>query len=138
MTLITFTAEAKLDGNGVRVYVKDGELRVGVIGSDDPTPEELLLSSALSCLILTLRYVAREMNVDLQEVDGYIEGDMDPSGFSGSSAPPGLLEVRYFVKVKSADPRIQQALVESERRCPLRDTLTRSVEVKVNWKVEVT
>ncbi|BBD71996.1 peroxiredoxin [Sulfodiicoccus acidiphilus] len=135
MTTITFAAEAKLEEEKVRVYVKDSELVVGTIGSDYPTPEELLLSAALSCLLLTLLYVAREMEVHLEEVDGYIEGDLDPAGFNGGAVPPGVLEVRYFVKVRSSDPRVSDVLNASERRCPLKDTLTRSVRVRVNWQL---
>ncbi|MGC9105075.1 MAG: OsmC family protein [Thermoprotei archaeon] len=134
--MLTFFSEAKLEGDYVRATVGDTELKIGLLGSGLPTPEEVLLASALSCLMLTVVYVAREKGVQVDGMEGYIEGVVDPKGFQGvDNVPPGLLEVRYWVKVVSRDDRIREVLEESERRCPLRDTLAREVKVKVEWDV---
>ncbi len=137
MTVITFTVEGKLEGDTVITYVKDDVIKIGLLGSDNPTPEEVLLASALSCLMLTVYYIAKEKNVKIGDINGYIEGTLDPKGFEGDpSVPPGILEVRYFVDVWSEDPRIREVLSEAERRCPLKDTLVRSVKVSVFWNVK--
>jgi uncharacterized OsmC-like protein len=134
--MLTFISEAKLEGDYVRATVGDTELKIGLLGSGLPTPEEVLLASALSCLMLTVVYVAKEKGVKIDGMEGYIEGVMDPRGFQGAgNVPPGLLEVKYWVKVVSKDERIKEVLEESEKRCPLRDTLVREVKVKVEWDV---
>lgn len=134
--MITFTAEGKLEGDLVKVSIKDDEYKIGLLGSDYPTPEEILLGSALSCLLLTIYYTAKEKNVEIEEAHGYIEGTMDPKGFQGDpNIPPGLLEVNYEVTVKSKDDRIVEVLELSEKRCPLKDTLTRKVKVNIKWNL---
>ena len=135
--VITFTAEGVLEGDKVRVSVKDSELVSGLLSSDHLTPKEVLLASALLCLMLTVYYVANEKGVKIEEMSGYIEGSIDPKGFQGDPrVPPGFLEINYEVKVR-ADRRdlIQQVLEESERRCPMKDPMTRSVRVNVKWRL---
>lgn len=135
--MITFTVEGELKGDVVETYVKDNVLRIGLLGTEYPTPEEILLASALSCLILTVYYIAKERDIKIDSIDGYIEGTLDPKGFEGDpSVPPGILEVNYFIDVKSEEPKIEEVLREAEKRCPLRDTLVRSVKVKVNWNIK--
>ncbi|MCI2414494.1 MAG: OsmC family protein [Candidatus Aramenus sp.] len=137
MVMMTFTVEGKLEGDVVRVCVAGREMEIGLFGSDYPTPEEVLLASALSCMLLTVRYVAREKGVEIEELSGYIEGTMDPRGFQGEpGVPPGLLEVAYDIKVKSRDKRIKEIIDLSEKRCPLKDTLSRPVKIRVNWSLE--
>ncbi len=135
--MITFTAEGKVEGDHVNVCTGGTEMKIGLMGSDYPTPEEVLLASSISCLMLTVVYVAREKGVKVEEVSGCIQGDMDPRGFQGvPGISPGVLEVRYNVRVKSDDPRVKEIIEESEKRCPMKDTLVRSVKVKVNWDIE--
>jgi len=134
--MITFTVEGRLNQDEVVTEVKGMEYRIGLLGSDLPTPEEMLRASALSCMILTIYYISKEMKIDLKGVEGYIEGTLDPKGFQGDpNIPPGILEVRYDLTVFSNDERIQDVMQLSMRRCPLKDTLTRNVKVDVTWNV---
>ncbi len=135
--IITFTAEGRLEGDKVTISLKDFDYKIGLIGSDYPTPEEFCLASALSCLILTIYYIAKEKNVEIKSIEGYIEGKMDPKGFQGEDKiPPGLLEVNYDLVIESSDSRINEILEEAEKRCPMRDTLTRSVKVNIKWRIK--
>ncbi|WP_205835762.1 OsmC family protein [Metallosphaera hakonensis] len=137
--MITFTAEGRLDGDSARVTIKDTELKIGLMGSDDPTPEEVLLGAALSCMILTIYYISREMGVQVKNVEGYIEGTLDPKGFQGDpNIPPGLLQVKYDLTIDSDDERMDEVMKLSMRRCPLKDTLMRRVDVDVSWKIRKT
>jgi len=135
--MITFTAEGVLEGDKVKISVKDQEFVIGLLGSDYPTPEEVLLASALSCLMLTVYYVANEKGLKIEKMSGYIEGELDPKGFQGdSNIPPGFLSVSYEIEVKADNKELlEKVLEESERRCPLKDTLTRSIKVNVKWKI---
>jgi len=135
--MMTFTAEGELEGDHVKITSDNTELKIGLLGSDYPTPEEILLSSALSCLMLTVYYIAREKNLKLNSLKGYIEGTLDPKGFQGDpNIPPGFLEINYEIEVSAKNKELlQKVLDESERRCPLKDTLTRSIKVNVKWKI---
>ncbi|WP_338601915.1 OsmC family protein [Sulfolobus tengchongensis] len=137
MTIVTFTAEGRLEGDKVIVNLSDIELKIGMLGSEYPTPEEFCLASAISCIILTVYYIAKEKGVSIISIEGYIEGKMDTSGFQGKGdIPPGLQEVNYELVVRSQDDRINDILQEAERRCPMRDTLTRNVKVNIKWKIK--
>ena len=135
--MITFTAEGVLEGDKAKICVKDQEFVIGLLGSDYPTPEEVLLASALSCLMLTVYYVANEKGLKIEKMSGYIEGELDPKGFQGDpNIPPGFLSVSYEIEVKADNKELlEKVLEESERRCPLKDTLTRSIKVNVKWKI---
>ncbi|AWR95186.1 OsmC family protein [Acidianus brierleyi] len=134
--MMTFTVEGKLDGDVVKSCVNGTEVTIGLFGSDYPTPEEMLLASALSCMLLTIYYVAKEKNVEIEEANGYIEGTMDPRGFQGDpTVPPGLLEVNYDITVKSKDPKINEVIELANKRCPLKDTLTRSIKINIKWNI---
>jgi len=136
LTEITFVSEGKLVGDKVIVNLSNGEMEIGPLGSGYPTPEELCLASAISCLILTVYYIAKEKGVVINSIEGYIEGKMDIDGFRRiKDIPPGLLEVNYELVVSSKDDRIVEVLKEAEERCPMRDTLTRSVRVNIRWKI---
>ena len=65
--MLTFTSEGKLEKDHVTVTLGDLELKIGLLGSGLPTPEEVLLASALSCLMLTVYYVAKERTSKLRE-----------------------------------------------------------------------
>lgn len=138
--MITFVVEGKLDNNGeVVTEIKGSEYRIGLLGSDLPTPEEVLLAAALSCMILTIYYTASELKVELKGVEGYIEGTLDPRGFQGDpDVPPGLLKVKYDLTIFSDDERIKRVMELSNRRCPLKDTLVRRIDVEVSWSVRKT
>jgi len=140
LTIITFTAEGEFSGDKVTITIMDDQiLEVGTLGSNYVKPEELCLASALSCLILTVNYIAKEKGVDVKGIEGYIEGKLDPDGFQGkNSVPPGLLEVNYHISVKSNDTKINEVIEEAERRCPMKDTLTRGIKVNIRWKIEET
>ncbi|MEL9970049.1 MAG: OsmC family protein [Metallosphaera sp.] len=136
MLMITFTAEGRLDKDTAVININDNEFKIGLMGSDNPTPEEFLLGAALSCMMLTVYYISKELNVKIEGVEGYIEGTLDPKGFQGEpGVPPGLLQVKYDLTVLSNDERIEEVMKLSLRRCPLKDTLVRSVNVEVSWKI---
>jgi uncharacterized OsmC-like protein len=138
--IITFYAEGELNKDGsIKVMLSKGEFLIGSIGSDYPTPEELLLASALSCLMLTVNYIANEKNVKIEAMKGFIEGKIDPKGFHGDpNIPPGLLEVNYEVEILSNDDKIKEVLIEAEKRCPLRYTLVNGVKVNIEWRLRNT
>ncbi|MEM1630003.1 MAG: OsmC family protein [Saccharolobus sp.] len=137
MTLITFNAEGRLEGDKVVVNLKDFDINIGLLGSDYPTPEEFCLASALSCIILTIYYIAKERGVKIDSINGYIEGKMDTRGFQGdSNVPPGLLEVNYDLVIESNDKRINEVIQEAEKRCPMKDTLNRSVKTNIKWIIK--
>jgi organic hydroperoxide reductase OsmC/OhrA len=91
------------------------------------SPEELLVSSAASCLALTLASVARARRVDLERIDVNAVGDLE-------KAPEGgfhfiAIELLVEVEATGEHPHAIQALVEdAERRC----IVSRALDVPVS------
>lgn len=136
MPLSVFTAEATLEGDRVRVSTASSELLIGMMGGNDPTPEEIFMASALSCMMLTVKYYADRLGVKIESMNGYIEGELDPKGFTGESpSPPGFIKVTYHLKVRARGEKLDDVMKASERMCPLKDTLSRSVPVEVKWEI---
>jgi organic hydroperoxide reductase OsmC/OhrA len=94
------------------------------------SPEELLLSSAASCLTLKLASVAEARRVDLERIDVNAIGEVE-------QAPEGdsrfiTIEMLVEVEATGEHPHTIQALVaEAERGCIVSRTLEVPVSVEL-------
>lgn len=108
------------------------------LGGDDegPNPVQLLLASVGGCINIMIHMLAPRYEVELEEVETYVEGDLDPDGYR-ERAPvrPGLLEVRFAVKVVSPAPqeKVEALIAHAHRVCPVKDTLTGVPLVQMPW-----
>jgi organic hydroperoxide reductase OsmC/OhrA len=100
---------------------------------DDPgvwSPEELLVSSAASCLAITLAAVARVREVELERIDvgGFGHVEQAPEGGFHFVA----IELLVEVEASGEHPHAIQALVaEAERRCILGRALRVPISVEL-------
>lgn len=133
-----FSVKGVLEGNKVKVIIGNKEFNIGMPNSGFPTPEEFLLASALSCELLTLFYYANQKGLKIENVNGKIEGEIDIRGFLGDpKIPPGFLTITYEIEVKSNNKEAIKELAEiAEKRCPIKDTITRGVKININWKID--
>jgi organic hydroperoxide reductase OsmC/OhrA len=94
------------------------------------SPEELLVSSAASCLAITLAAVAKARRVDLERIDVDAIGHVE-------QAPEGgfhfiAIELLVEVEATGEHPHTVQALVaEAERRCIVSRALDLPVSVEL-------
>ena len=101
--------------------------------NEGPSPVEVLLSSLGGCLEIVISMVSKEHGHKLKDLELEIEGDLDPRGFLGEAkVPAGFQNIRVNIKKMEGVPEDKKAeiLEEVEGRCPIEDTLNRSLEVK--------
>ena len=124
------------------------EFRAGAhpsVGGDDDAPcsADLLLASLAACQEITLRMVAANMGIALEEVEVTVEGDWDPRGTlaMGREFPVGLTAIRAHTRVVVAEDergeRAERLLRSAERYCVVLDTLRRGVPVEATLELEM-
>jgi uncharacterized OsmC-like protein len=114
------------------------------VGGDDDAPcsADLLLSALAACQEVTLRMVAANMGIDLEELEVTVEGDWDPRGTlaMGKEFPVGLTGIRAHTRVvvrgDERGERAERLLRSAERYCVILDTLRRGVPVESTFALE--
>lgn len=155
-TIIDATASAVADNpaNAAATFRARGEgvgpvattLRIGrhvvqvdepaSLGGEDaaPNPVETALAGLVSCQVVTYRFWAAKLGIDLDTIDVSVEGDIDVRGFFGldEAVRPGLGEVR--VKVTLGGPesgeRYEELARQVDEHCPVLDLFTNQTTVK--------
>ncbi len=101
----------------------------------DLNPIQYLLGSLIGCLNFTTTTVARELDVDIEDLSAEVEGDVDYSRFKGAEtdARAGLQDVRVTLTVTAdADEEtVAELLAEVEQRCPVSETLANGTDLGV-------
>jgi uncharacterized OsmC-like protein len=127
--------------------VPDAVFRSGAhpaVGGDGDVPcsADLLLAALAACQETTVRIVAANMGIDLEELEVSVEGDWDPRGTlaMGREFPVGLTAVRAHTRVVvRGDERGQRAerlLRSAERYCVVLETLRKGIPVESTFTLE--
>src|SRR5699024_3825844 len=135
MATVTFQSDVKWAREGVLSVADVGGKEVFIdeppsLGGTDkaPNPVEYILASLGGCINVLVVSFAEKFDVEVEDVDVHLEGDLDPDGFLGKNpnVRPGYEEIRYHIDVKSPSPQANiDALIEHvEKVCPVKDTLT--------------
>jgi len=109
---------------------------------DVPCSADLLLASLAACQEITLRMVAANMGIVLEDLEVTVEGDWDPRGTlaMGREFPVGLTAIRAHTRVVVAEDergeRAERLLRSAERYCVVLDTLRRGVPVEATLELE--
>ncbi len=138
--MATFKAEVERK-EGMASEAKMGEFSQIIdepkhLGGTDkgPNPLVLLLSSLGGCLNIAGNVVAKEMGLELEDLIIKIEGDLDPRGFQGKAdVPSGFQEIRVKIENIGGIPekKMDEFIEEIKDRCPVEDTLERSLEIEI-------
>jgi uncharacterized OsmC-like protein len=114
-----------------QVTTKDGEFVVG----NEVNPVEYLLGSVLACLNSTGTMVARDMDIDIEELEATVEGDLNYAMYLGKDTEdrPGLQGLDVTLSVETAgDADLDAWLSAVEERCPVTDNVTGETGVSVS------
>ena len=109
---------------------------------DVPCSADLLLAALAACQETTLRMVAANIGIDLEELDVSVEADWDPRGTlaMGREFPIGITAVRAHTRaVVRGDERGERAerlLRSAERYCVVLSTLRAGVPVESTFTLE--
>jgi uncharacterized OsmC-like protein len=134
MSTIKFGVTAKSENNtktevvtrGFKMTIDEPENMGGTNGGANPV--EYLLAALSGCLNVVGHLVAREMGFELNGLELVLEGDLDPSKFSGKSmnGRAGYNEIRVTIKPHTdADKEtLDKWLKAVESRCPVSDNIS--------------
>ena len=125
---ITVTAKA-----GKHEFIIDEGKQMG--GQDlGPNPLQSVLGALAACENVTARFIAREMNFDLQDISFKIKGEFDPKGFMGDPSVRPYFEkvtVEATVTTSESEDRIKEMQEKVESRCPVY-TMLKAANVELN------
>ena len=109
---------------------------------DVPCSGDLLLAALAACQETTLRMVAANMGIDLEELQVSVEGDWDPRGTlaMGREFPIGITAIRAHTRVvvrgDERGERAERLLRSAERYCVVLSTLREGVPVESTFALE--
>ncbi|EMA01642.1 OsmC family protein [Haloferax denitrificans] len=102
-----------------------------------PNPVEYVLGALAGCLNVTAHVVAREMDLDVRDLEIAIEGDLDPAKFMGKrdDGRAGYEEIRVAVTADvDADAETIGAWLSAvEARCPVSDNLSTATPLALSF-----
>ncbi|MFG1781684.1 OsmC family protein [Rhodococcus oryzae] len=98
-------------------------------GSTAPNPVEYYLAALLSCQVVTYRFWADKLGLEIEDITATAEGDLDVQGFFGldEAVRPGFGEVRVTVTLTGPESAERYAELQEvvDEHCPVLD-LTRN------------
>ncbi|KAB1197176.1 MULTISPECIES: OsmC family protein [Haloferax] len=141
--LLTFDVSAQAESpTKTRVSTRSFEFVIDEpdsLGGTDhgPNPVEYLLGALAGCLNVTAHVVAREMDLDVQNLEISLEGGLDPATFMGKSDDEraGFQEIRVNVTadVDASGETIRTWLSTVEARCPVSDNLANGTPLALSF-----
>ncbi|MCE5229353.1 OsmC family protein [bacterium] len=134
-TTITNFTGMKQTHNHKRDFVINADEPEVMLGEDTaPNPVEILLSALVSCLTSSMVYHAAVRGIRIDEIESFVEGDIDVRGFMEISdqVRKGYRNITIDFKVKSDASR--EKLEECVRFSPVFDVVSNGT--KVNLRIE--
>ncbi|MFA9444576.1 OsmC family protein [Egicoccus sp. AB-alg6-2] len=133
--LLTLSADGDLDGAGVTCSVRTGQAVVEAglhpyTGGDglSACSGDLLLQALVACAGVTLRAVARSLEVSIDGGRVVAEGDLDFRGTLGvdRDAPVGFRAIRVVFELDTPadEPTLQKLCELTERYCVVHQSLS--------------
>jgi uncharacterized OsmC-like protein len=120
-----------------RMEVDSGDASF-VVGKD-VNPVEYFLGSILGCLNSTATMVARDMDIDIDELELRIEGGVNYARYRGEASPdrPGLqgVDVTMTVVADADEAALEELLAAVKDRCPVTDNVEHETRVDVQLEV---
>ena len=104
-----------------------------------PTPVQYALVALVSCQILSFRFWAAQLGVQVDDIDVTIEAHLDSRGFFGldEQTRPGFGDVAMAVRVggPEAPERYTEVQAAVEAHCPVMDVFTNRTAVETTVTV---
>ena len=142
---VSFTATGRAIGEVAtevtarqHTFVVDEPASLG--GQDAATnPVEYALGAFLGCQVVTYRFWAAQLGVQVDSLEATAVGDLDVRGFFGldDSVRPGFSEVRVEVRVSGPESEERYAELQDavDRHCPVLDLFANRTPVRTTLRV---
>lgn len=130
--LTTYNLEAtRVSPKRTTVETGDASFEVGT----DVNPVEYFLGAIGACINSTGSMVARDMDIDIQELQISIEGGVNYDRYAGrdSADRAGLqnIDVKLTIDADADDDMISQWLTAVKDRCPVTDNVENETDLSV-------
>jgi uncharacterized OsmC-like protein len=121
----TSPARTEISTRGFKLIVDEPTELGGT--NEAPNPVEYILAGYAGCINVVAHLTAKELNIDLKDLQISIEGDLNPSRLFGDSFQERAGYQSISVKLKTDSPIAEKIknkwLFEIENRCPVNDNL---------------
>lgn len=101
-----------------------------------PNPVEYELGALTGCLNVVAHLVAKEMDVEIENLSIEASGELNPAKFMGEDTEEraGFQSIEINIDAETdADPETERELFEkAEKRCPVRDNINHKTPVELN------
>ena len=119
-----------------KAFVLEADEPAVLLGRDAAAnPVEYLLHALASCLTTSMVYHAAARGIEIEEVESFLEGDIDLHGFLelDPKVRKGYQGIRIKFKVKAdvPDEQLQEIVQLGPKYSPVFDSLTKGVSVSV-------
>ena len=127
----TSPARTEISTRGFKLIVDEPTELGGT--NEAPNPVEYILAGYAGCINVVAHLTAKELNIDLKDLQISIEGDLNPSRLFGESFQERAGYQNILVKLKttsSIPEKIKNKwLFEIENRCPVNDNLRNTTPI---------
>ena len=110
----------------------DAEFEIG----RDVNPVEYMLGSVAGCLNSTGTMVARDMDLQIDEMTVIVDGGVNYAAYRGeeTDARPGLqgLEVTIEIEADATDEELEAWLADVKARCPITDNVENETVLEIS------
>jgi uncharacterized OsmC-like protein len=138
-TVKDFYGAGREDDSRDSAFVMDNDEPAVLLGDDrGANPVEFVLHALAGCLTTSLVYHAAAQGIKIDEVESFLEGDIDLQGFLGlrDDVRNGYENLRVTFRVKSDAPeeKIRELCDLAQRRSPVFDIVANPVPVSVSFE----
>lgn len=127
---------AMQDMEHANVHVFDADHPPVLVGADNgPTPVEYVLHALAACLTAGIANIAAARNINLDEVESTVEGNIDLLGIFGldSNVRNGYEQIKVSFKLKGDDAdKLREVVAQSTARSAVYDIVTNGVPVSID------
>lgn len=105
--------------------------------NDGPTPVEFELGALTGCLNVVGHLVAKEKEIQLEDMTITAEGELNPEKYLGKPSDDRAgfkeIDVQISVETDAEEEALQEWAEEVERRCPVSDNLNHETPMNINF-----
>jgi uncharacterized OsmC-like protein len=128
----TSPARTEIETRGFKLIVDEPQELGGT--NDAPNPVEYILAGYAGCINVVAHITAKELNIDLKDLQISIDGDLNPSRLFGQSFKEraGYQNINVLLKTESKiDEQVKARWLEAiETRCPVNDNLRNATPIQ--------
>lgn len=122
----------RLSPKRMRIEIGGGELEVG----RQANPVEFFLAGVLGCVNSTGTMVARDMDLEIDDLTAVVTGSVDYAAYRGeqTESRPGLqqLAIRLDVSSTANEAALQAWVTEVKARCPVTDNVENETPLTID------